>query len=349
LDSKKIEPNNEVKIMPWAEIENDLITKFSVEFPMRGDKLDKKDFINYYFTRDGFSRLINYYDLVIGYAVEGIYPLMTNKPYIAFEHGTIRDIPYESNTQGRFCSLVYRMASHVFVTNFDCKTSAEFLAPNRFTLINHPFDEDHGLICTGWSDLREDLLVKLDSDLLFFFPTRQDWICGDGYADKANDVFIKAVANLRRSGYRVGVICCSWGKNVEQTKELIKFEGLQEYILWLNPMGVIKFERYAKACHIVVDQFKLGSFGGVLFKAMAVGATVLSYLDEEMLLKQYAEIPPVLNCKTSDEIQHAIIKIYNDPKTLEDFRIKSLNWIKKYHSKEMTANLELKVISSLIN
>jgi glycosyltransferase involved in cell wall biosynthesis len=241
------------------------------------------------------------------------------------------------------------MANHVFVTNFDCIPSAEYLAPNRFTLINHPFDEDHGLSCKGWSELRLDLMVRLDSDLLFFFPTRQDWVPGDGYADKANDVFIRAAAKLRRSGFRIGIVCCNWGKNVEQTKELIKLEGLQEYVLWVNPMGVVKFERYAKACDIVVDQFKLGSFGGVLFKAMAVGATILTYLDEKMLLRQYPQIPPVLNCKTSDEIEHVLTNIFESPKILEEFKLKSRAWVKKYHSKEMTSNLELRAISNLIN
>jgi len=341
--------NEEMTITPWPEKENNLIKKFALEFPARSDKLNRKDFNDYCFTRDGFSELMDHYDLVIGYAVEGVYPLMSNKPYIAFEHGTIRDIPYAVDTQGRICSLVYRMANHVFVTNFDCKKSAEYLAPNRYTLINHPFDEDHALSCKGWSDLRQDLLWRLNSDLLFFFPTRHDWISGDGYADKANDVFIRAAARLRRSGFRVGVVCCNWGKNVEQTKKLIKSEGLQESVLWVNPMGVIKFERYAKACDIVVDQFKLGSFGGVLLKAMAAGATILTYLDEKMLLKQYPEIPPVLNCKTSKEIECMVSKIFDNPKILEVFRIRSIAWIKKYHSKETTANLELKVISNLIN
>jgi hypothetical protein len=341
--------NEKEKKISWPEKEDQLIGKFALEFPNRIDKLNKKDFNDYYFTRDGFSELMNHYDLVIGYAVEGVYPLMSNKPYIAFEHGTIRDIPYAADTQGRLCSLVYRMASHVFVTNFDCKKSAEYFAPNRHTLINHPFDEDHGLSCQGWGELRQDLLVRLNSDLLFFFPTRQDWVSGDGYADKANDVFIRAAARLRRSGHKVGIVCCNWGRNVLQTKDLIELEGLQESVVWVNPMGVIKFERYAKACDIVVDQFKLGSFGGVLFKAMAVGAPILTYLDEKNLLKQYPEIPPVLNCKTSEEIESMIIPIYNNPKILQDLRTKSIAWIKKYHSKETTANLELKVISSLIN
>ena len=53
---------------------------------------------------------------------------------------------------------------------------------------------------------------------------------------------------------------------------------------------------------IVVDQFKLGAFGGVVFKAIAVGTPILTYLDESLLSGQYSERPPVVNCRTTEEI-----------------------------------------------
>lgn len=88
------------------------------------------------------------------------------------------------------------------------------------------------------------------------------------------------------------------GKNVAQSKELIEREGLTDCILWVKRLANIDFERMSMACDMVVDQFRLGAFGGVLFKAMAVGSPILIYLNESRLLEQFPEIPPVVNCKT---------------------------------------------------
>jgi hypothetical protein len=86
-------------------IDDILVKEFEAEFPERKDKLTNGDFINYYFSRILLHRLMPFYDIVVGYANEGFYPLMCRKPYFCYEHGTIRDIPYVNDTQGRICSL----------------------------------------------------------------------------------------------------------------------------------------------------------------------------------------------------------------------------------------------------
>ncbi len=295
-----------------------------------------------------WKKLFSFYDVVIGYSTDGIYPLLAEVPYLAFEHGTIREIPYLNTPQGRFCAITYAKANHVLVTNFDCKNSADILAPNNYSLINHPFDEDHGEQISGVEDLRRHLLRELDSDLIFFFPTRHDWVDGSGYADKANDVFINAFGRLRSMGFKVGMICCSWGQNVEDSKKLIDKYSSGNYVIWREPMATIQFERFSSACDCVVDQFKLGSFGGVLFKAMAVGAPILTYLDEVRLKEQYAEMPPVINCKNEQDIIDSIQSIYKNNNLLSSLRLKSRNWIKLHHSKSQILKTQLQQFQLLI-
>lgn len=319
-----------------------LVLLWQNAFPYREDCLEKNDVLPYMPARQKWNNVLRSYDFVIGYSTDPFIPLLCQVPYFAFEHGTIRDIPYNADGQGRRTALAYNQADHVFVTNLDCVPSADKLAPQRYTFINHPYDEDRGLSVSGFEELRANLLQKLDCDFLFFFPTRQDWVAGTGFADKANDVFLLALADLRKMGIKVGAVCCEWGANVNQSKELIHREGLTPHIEWFKPLPIVKFERMARASDLVVDQFKLGAFGGVFFKAMAVGAPVLTYLNEAMALDVYGEFPPIVNCKTREEIVKHVSLLFKNPNELKELGIKARVWIKKYHGKNNTVNLQLK-------
>jgi hypothetical protein len=311
---------------------------------LRRDLVQSIDIRNLSRWRDLFSN----YDIVIGYSTDGIYPLVANVPYIAFEHGTIREIPYQNTPQGRLCSVTYSLANHVFVTNFDCKQSAEFLAPNRHSLINHPFDENHSHGIVGAHSLRMKLLQELDCDFLFFFPTRHDWVDGTGYADKANDVFLNAFVRLRQLGFRVGAVCCEWGQNVESSKKILSDSNVDNYVKWSEPMATVQFERTAMASDCVVDQFKLGSFGGILFKAMAAGSPVITFLNKELLKEQFSEMPPVINCKNETDIINSIKSFYENPESKELLGQKSRDWINRHHSKRDTINKQLEQFKILL-
>jgi glycosyltransferase involved in cell wall biosynthesis len=313
---------------------------YQVEFPNRDDRLDESDFSPWLAFHEKWRRLFSHYDYIIGYSTDPIIPMLCGFPYFAFEHGTIREIPYQQNPQGRLTSLAYRRADHVFVTNFDCKDSADYLAPHRYSLINHPYDEDHGLSVSGACNLRQQTLVRLDSEFLLFHPTRQDWVEGTGYADKQNDVFLRAFGELRRRGVRIGLVCCSWGSNVEQSKKLLRELGVEKYVLWIAPQAITPFERYCLASDIVVDQFKLGAFGGVVFKAMAVGSPILTFLDADRLSKQYASSPPVINCKTEEDIVSAVARLISRPDELDRIRRASRTWMKSFHGKALTVEAQ---------
>lgn len=325
----------------FDEILATLIEAWPNEFFGRVDALTYSDLTMYRSDIERWRQLFSHYDVIIGYSTDGIYPLLTGTPFFAFEHGTIRDIPYQATQQGRNAAMTYRKAEHVFVTNFDCLNSAQTLAPGRFTLINHPYDEDHGDSVTGWQELRGRLKSELDSDLVCLFPTRHDWLVGTGYADKSNDVFLLALADLRKAGVRIGAVCCDWGANVEQSKALIVEAGLESYVKWEKPLAMVQFERMARACDLVVDQFKLGAFGGIVFKAMAVGAPILTYLNEDRLLEQYKEVPPVINCATRNSIVEKLSALSESPSSLVKLGVESRAWIKKYHGKQDTVNLQL--------
>lgn len=313
---------------------------FREQFRDRADVMVAADIAPVIFAADRFKPLFALYDIIVGYAKEGVTPLIAGFPYFALEHGTLRELPYRDDRDGRQTALCYRMAQHVFVTNFDCLDSARYLAPGRFTLINHPFDEDAGLAVQGSEELRDELRRDLDSDVLFFFPTRHDWIAGTGYADKANDVFLRAFAALRREGFRIGAVCCEWGANVQDSKQLLDDLGCARYVRWAHPLPTVQFERMCRAADCVVDQFKLGAFGGVMFKAMAVGAPMLTYLDEAQLQRQFTEIPPVINCRTTGDIVTTLRRLLQTPDELSRYGTAARAWMHRHHGKAETVRLQ---------
>jgi hypothetical protein len=319
---------------------SELHDSYAKEFPERSDSLLTEDFPPS-LSQEPWGELFAEYDYIVAYSTDPIVPMTVEVPYFAFEHGTIRDIPYDATSQGRLTALAYRLARHVFVTNFDCRDSAENLAPGRYSIINHPYDEDHGFSVSGWEIQRNELFSVLDCEFIFFHPTRQDWVSGTGYADKSNDVFLRAFIALRSEGLRVGLVCCSWGSNVEQSKSLLNEYGCSKNVRWVAPMAIIPFERMCLATSIVVDQFKLGSFGGVTFKAMAVGAPILTFLDEQRLSRQYSECPPVLNCRTTEEIITKARSLISSPDQLARMGNASRAWMKKFHGKDMTVNAQV--------
>ncbi|CAN1209696.1 Glycosyl transferase group 1 [Tumidithrix helvetica PCC 7403] len=330
-----------------ARIE-EVIQLFHLKFPERTDRLLVSDLTDYRRLIVWWTELFEQYDIIQGYSTDPIWPLLAGKKYFAFEHGTLREIPFHNTTQGRITAISYSEAQHVFVTNSDCLENAHYLAGERVSYLNHPYDENHGVAVSGWQELRQQLCQQLNADFLFFFPTRQDWVIGTGYADKSNDVFLKAFCRLRLLGHKVGMVCCRWGKNVQDSIHFLQENQCADYVLWQEPMGTVQFERTVKACHVVVDQFKLGSFGGVMFKAMAVGAPICTYLNEAEILRQYDRSPPVLNCQTDVQIVQAIEEAIACPERLHHLSQSAKQWIDKYHSSKSTVQTQLQQYKLLL-
>ncbi|CAN1593508.1 hypothetical protein MCEME20_00218 [Candidatus Pelagibacterales bacterium] len=316
--------------------------ELSIEFKKENfPQIKEFRYFNYGLTNK-FTQLFRCYDFIIVYSTDPIIPLICKNPYFSFEHGTLRDIPYEKNDRAKLTSLAYRKSIHTFVTNFDCKESANYLTKGRFTTINHPFDEDDKKIPHFNLDkMRKNLLTLLDSDFLFFHPTRHDWLKKNAkeYADKANDKFLKVFVKLRKQGLRIGLITCDWGENVMESKKILS--NFNKNVYWEKPFNILKFKLMCNISDIVVDQFKLGSFGGVVFKALATGTPVLTYLEKKKIYKQFKIIPPVINCKSEKEIEYEIKKIFKNVSLLKDLGSKSEKWIKKYHGKAQTVNLQV--------
>ena len=304
---------------------------FREQFPNRSDQLTYEECLPYVLNSLRWNQLFQEYDIIQAYSTDVMWPMLTNTPYFAFEHGTLRDIPNEDSTRGRMTALAYSKAEHVFVTNADCMQNARALAGDRVSFINHPFDEDDAL-AGDWVSVRDNLLREMNANHLVLHPTRQDWVEGTGFADKGNDVFLKAFIRMHALGFKIGLVMCEWGRNVRESRALLDEAGLTSFVRWERPMSGRRLLTVAQASEIVVDQFKLGAFGGVTFKALAAACCVCTKLDVSESQAFFGEAPPVVNCSTEDEIVDKVTELLRHPERLKERSKASREWVDKFHS-----------------
>ncbi len=125
---------------------------------------------------------------------------------------------------------------------------------------------------------------------------------------------------------------CEWGNNIKESKTLVTELGISDYVMWKNPMGTIEYERYMLASDIVIDQFLLGAFGGVMFRALSAGKPVCSYIDQNQIIESYGEELPMINCKNEDEIYINLLKYLTDKTKLAEISELSKRWFNRNHS-----------------
>lgn len=294
-----------------------------------------------------WRRLLSHYDIIQGYATEGLFPLASGfARYTAYEHGTIRDIPFQDDAQGRICTAVFQNALAVFITNTDCVAAADRLgvSKERQYPIPHAFDSDRTF--QFFDQWRPKLAVKRDPPT-FIAPARQHW--NEGYATwrKGNDVIVRAAHLLADQGVDFRVTFVAWGKEVDLTRQLIKELDVEKYFTWVQPMDKLTLWRTYLQCVGVIDQFVMKAIGSVTFEAMAMGRPVLTALDEAVVGPFFGAMPPLCNVHEPKQLADAMLKIVIDPDWSEALGSKAQGWIRHYHSSERILSIHLAAYNAL--
>ncbi len=317
-----------------------LIDTFATVYPDRADKLTMADIE--YFRRSPlmnyFQQLFDEYDLVHAYSTDPIYPLLLNRhPYIAFEHGTIRLIPFEETARGRLTSLAYYLADGVVITNSDNLLAAQKLKLHNYTFIPHPMNEIWNRVGIG-AHVREALRRELNADFVVFHPARHYWSREPLEEQKANHLLIEGLARfIREVAPRAAAIFIDWGTSVDASKALLQSLGIQDHVQWIQPMNRANMARTMDACDVVADQFFLGAFGGIPPQALALGKPTLLKFSEAMHEWCFAEFPPLINVESADGIFEALKRLYTDRNWYEQVSQAGRSWYARYHSNNIIA------------
>ena len=151
-----------------------------------------------------------------------------------------------------------------------------------------------------------------DGPILFFHPSHLDW----GFTDvkpsrnstKGNDRFFRAFFRAAANGANIRCVLLDRGPDRGVARELIAKCGYADRFEWLPPLGQAALCERMRDCDVVVDQFDVGGFGGIAIEAMALGKPVLIHIDPDTWPLVYDTPPPILACRTEDEIHQAILR-----------------------------------------
>ena len=283
------------------------------------------------------SRVFENYDIIQGYAISGLYPLLANSKYMAYEHGTIRFIPFEDSVRGRVCRAVYNNAEVVFVTNSDCYKIAE---ENAFGKIKYPLPHaiDDQKLFKIYCQYKSEKKLQFDIPI-FIAPARQ-------YKTKRNDLLIMALALLRDLDFKV--IFIEWGANLEENKELARKLKVEDKIIWKPVMGKKLLWQHYVACRGVIDSFGIPAMGTVAVEALAFSCPLISNLDLRTLNSFFGCEPPMLNASKPEEIAEKLRLLISNPRYADELGDQPKNWFMRYHSSEVIIASQLNAYRSQI-
>ena len=141
---------------------------------------------------------------------------------------------------------------------------------------------------------------------------------------------------------------CRWGRNIADSEALLHELSVATHVRWMQPVGAVGFNRHCQASNVVADQFTLGAFGGVLFKAFCNSRPVITYLDEVQLKPIYPELPPVLNGRTREDITRLLVDAVGDGARLEELGLLGRQWVEGCHNGIETIDRQLRVFDDVL-
>jgi len=323
---------------------------FARVFPERGDRPSPEDLIPLVAAYGPFQSILSPYDVIHAYATQGLLPLVANRPYVAYEHGTIRALPFKAEPLWQLCALSYRSAAHVFITNADALHAIRSLGLERVTFVPHPVNEAQLAEDDRSRALRRQLREELDSNFLVFHPARQDWTASkDPVWEKANDVFIRGFARfVREVNPRAAAVFVRWGRSVADTERLLHELGIAGRVRWVAPLPNRSMVRWIHASDLVADQFLIGAFGGITPKALACGRAVMLKLDEAVHRWCFPEMPPVLNAHDEGAVFEHLRRVYVQPDLRRALERDGLSWYRRHCSNDVVRDRLLGVYEGII-
>ena len=295
-----------------------------------------------------FRPLSQDYDLTVLYGLEvtkaGLLP--PERPYIAFEHATMRTLPFENTVQGRLLALGYQLADACIITNPDVLGSAKRLGLRHYRFIPHPVDETK--YCPGETPLADELRRELRVPLIFFCPSRHEW--SNGSDSKRSDRVIRAFGRYVREAEPAGLpaaalVLTEWGTDVRASRQLCRDLGIEGRVVWLHPMHKMRLLEYYRAADIVLDQFNddVGSFGTVTVEAMACGRPVIMYFNPQVHEWCLEENPPIQSALTTPEIYGRLVALAGSAERRAAVGAQSRAWVERWHGWRRVAELHLEL------
>ncbi|MGY4317271.1 glycosyltransferase family 4 protein [Bradyrhizobium sp. JR3.5] len=287
-----------------------------------------------------FADVLEHYDIIQGYSIDGFIPFINGlKNYTCYEHGTLRELPFERTYNGILCSASYKNAAFSFVTNSDVLPSVARLKAKRERTVYLPHAFDDEKISSFRAGLK---LPKRDFKVTTFFsPSRHHWHAAPVSMQKGNDLFLRAAAQVAQTDRDFRIILVEWGVDVHRSKELIQELRIEDMVSWIPSLNKAELRQLYCSSDVVVDQFRIPAIGGVTFEAMALGRRVITNLDETQSAEFFGAAPPCLAADSVETCAARILEVLADPLDGNGRGDAARLWFEKCHSAQRVVALQL--------
>lgn len=336
----------------WYE---ELIESYQTYFPDREDPLTFENIEDWAKRSDLQASLMKRYPLIQGYGADAVYALVgaPGKPYICYEHGHLRELPFDNTSLGKVYALALKRSAKVIITNSDCIDAAQKLELDNTVFIPHLIDDEK--FKPGPSTLGEKIRSETGCEYILLAPARHHWKnFPNGLIatwNKGNDVIIKGVANLRRQrpDMKICLVFFEWGQEVGESKRLIEECGIADIVRWEQLCSKPIVKDFMNAADIVLDQFNeyTGSFGAIVPETMACAKPIIMTFKPETHHWCYPELPPVISAAAPEELTISLKKLLDD----DDYRSRvgaaGLEWYRKHHSSDVVIDKMIDVYDEL--
>ena len=303
------------------------------------EPLTSYDF-DFFASKCHYANLFDQYDLVqaAGLWEPGyLSSFSPSRPFVVFEHGTLRDIYDRSSPANRLYVLACYLAGQIVVTNADGMPIADRMGlAEKAVFIPHPVD-DTIFYPTPQPELRRELLAKTSSEFLIYAPSRHDW------AEKGNDLFLKGLALARRRGIPAGAVMCRWGNEIERSCALIRELNLDAHVTWIAAAPKPRVARHLNASDVLVDQFFYPAFGTVAAEGLACGKPVVMKFHAEMHRRVFNPLPPIIDATSPEQVAEVLVGLHSNSDTTRTIGEQSAQWFREHHSLELVMNRHLEV------
>ncbi len=299
-------------------------------------------------THRRLAELFSEFDVIQCYATYTAIPYaVPYSPYVAYEHGTIREIPFRNDDEGRLCAASYRAAARVCVTNTDNIGAAKRLGipDEKIVRLPHAFDDRK---LARFAAENPAFVLRDGGPTTFFAPARQDWVDRNPSLAKNNDTIFKAMRLLENEGRCFKLIAVAWGRDLEASKSLCADLHISHLVEWVAPMNKKSLWQFYLQSHAVVDQFCSPALGGVSFEVMALGRRLISHLDKAQCVDFFGVEPPIFYASDDKELAMQMCRVINDRNDVAEKGRAALAWMQQYHSADRITALQLKAYRELI-
>lgn len=311
--------------LPAPPLATEAVDAFGSLFPSRSDQLTLAEAEMWYRDADVWRALLARYDIVQGYGTDVIRAFVgAKRPYLGYEHGTLRDFTLGDDVVHRMTALGYRAADHVFITNGDCLEYARMLGISEYTPMIHPLD-----VARYQRPMQAEIDVlrrELRAEVVLLCPLRHDW------AIKGTDVHLRALPAIRATNpsKTIAVVLTEWGAQVDDSRRLIDELGCDDLVRWTPPLGRDDLIVHMRAADVVLDQIALPHFGATAPQALAAGTPVIMSYDPASTDWIVGEPAPILAAFDPPGVAAAVTTALDSEWRVE-FAAAAARWTRRWH------------------